>query len=349
MKQRVLTVLLCMMILISATTISALGAPGEPETPLAVTFENPVWKGQTVALDVKLSNSSASAVNVSLIDLNLTVTGSYVSFTASGGSGVLAEAGDDGTVLLYREALGTTLTVPAKASETDGAVVLGTIKITADATGKAGLAQPTAEANNGVMSPGYQSSLLGSVTEFSGTVPTTGVTVSGLVKGYNSSHAPVAILYAATDATHSAALYTATIGTAAAADEQYTWTVSFANVAPGTYDLVVTKAAHLTYTVTGVVVGSTDVNLAADTAKAYSTMSMLAGDVDGDGWINFTDLQILRSTTNYGKQISDSGINIIADLNGDEWVNFTDMQLLRSTTNYGKSIGFTTVAYVGAA
>jgi len=344
MKQRVLTVLLCMMILISATTISALGAPGEPETPLAVTFENPVWTGQTVTLAVKLSNSSAAAVNVSLIDLNLAVTGSYVSFTASGGSGVLAEA--SGSALrLYREALGTTLAVPAKAGETDGAVVLGKIRITADANGKAGLAQPTAEANNGVMSPGYQYSLLGSVTAAEYSL-SGGVTVSGLVKGYNSSHAPVAKLYLSSDTEHATVKYTATIGTAAAADEQYTWTVSFANVAPGTYDLVVTKAAHLTYTVTGVVVGSAALDLTADTAKAYSTMSMLCGSLNPtiDSTIDMLDLNIVWNGANYGKQPSSAG-DLYTDLDGNNIIDMLDLNIVWNAANYGKSTENCTFSY----
>ena len=112
---------------------------------------------------------------------------------------------------------------------------------------------------------------------------------------------------------------------------------SFSTVAPGTYDLVVTKDAHLTYTVTGVVVGTGNVDLTVDTSKAYSTITLLCGDINGDGWINSTDLGVVLQGQNYGKQTTVAGVNGKADLNGDGWVNSTDLGIVLQGQHYGKS------------
>ena len=66
-------------------------------------------------------------------------------------------------------------------------------------------------------------------------------------------------------------------------------------------------------------------------------MPVLAGDIDGDGWIDFADYQELLKSTNYGKQTSTAGVNEITDLDGDTWVDFSDYQILLSSQHYGKS------------
>ena len=108
-------------------------------------------------------------------------------------------------------------------------------------------------------------------------------------------------------------------------------------MAKGTYDLVVTKPGHLSYTVKNVEVGGTDLDLTTLTGKAYSTITLLCGDIDGDGWIDFSDYQELLKSTNYGKQTSAVGVNKIADLDGDTWIDFSDYQILLSSQHYGKS------------
>ena len=166
-----------------------------------------------------------------------------------------------------------------------------------------------------------------------------GVTVSGQVKGYNSANAPEVTLYNSTDINHETPIVTADVETAVASGGQYTWNFSFAGVSAGTYDLVVTKAGHLTYTITGVEVESSDIDLTSSdyAGKAYQTITMLAGDISGDGRINFTDYGILTNPTNYGKNTTDSGVNGVTDLNGDGRINFTDYGILTNPQNYGKS------------
>lgn len=152
----------------------------------------------------------------------------------------------------------------------------------------------------------------------------TGVTVRGSVKSYNpSNQVTIRLLQGTGDEK-----YKTTI--AASTDSgQVTQDFSIADVAPGTYDLEVTKAAHLKYTIKNVEVS---VN-----AIALPDITLLCGDITGNGSINFEDYKILVSTTNYGKAVSDNGVTVAADLTGNGVINFEDYKILVSSTNYGKS------------
>lgn len=158
-----------------------------------------------------------------------------------------------------------------------------------------------------------------------------GVTVSGTVKSYNPGNATTIQLMQG-----GAEKYSTTIDptTGSGQKEQ---SFSFASVAAGKYDLVVVKPGHLSYTVTGVVVGDAAIDLTQHTNAAISTITLLCGDIDGDGWIDFSDYQELLKSTNYGKQTSAVGVNKIADLDGDTWIDFSDYQILLSSQHYGKS------------
>ena len=114
-------------------------------------------------------------------------------------------------------------------------------------------------------------------------------------------------------------------------------TFTFPAVAADTYDLVVTKDGHLTYTVKNVEVGDTALDLTAMPSKVYQTITLLCGDINGDGWINSTDLGVVLQGQNYGKQTTVAGVNGKADLNGDGWVNSTDLGIVLQGQHYGKS------------
>ena len=111
---------------------------------------------------------------------------------------------------------------------------------------------------------------------------------------------------------------------------------SFPAVAAGTYDLVVTKDAHLSYTVKGVVVGDGPLDLTTMTGKAYQTITLLCGDIDGNGFINSTDLGIILKGQNYGKSTATAG-DKAADLDGNGFINSTDLGIVLQGQHYGKS------------
>ena len=157
-----------------------------------------------------------------------------------------------------------------------------------------------------------------------------GVSVSGTVKSYNPGNATTIQLMQ-----DGAEKYSTTIDpTTGSGQKEQSFT--FDTVAAGTYDLVVTKDGHLTYTVTGVVVGDAAIDLTQHTNAAISTITLIPGDLNNDGSVNTQDYQILTSPSNYGKSASLAAVKV-SDINGDGSINTQDYQILTSPSHYGKS------------
>jgi hypothetical protein len=108
---------------------------------------------------------------------------------------------------------------------------------------------------------------------------------------------------------------------------QYSQLFSFENIMPGKYTLTVTKKANTLYTILDVEVNG-NVNV--------GTLTLLCGDISGDGLINQSDLNILWLPANYNKSVTDSNANPLCDLNGDGLVNQTDLNILWLPANYNK-------------
>ena len=157
-----------------------------------------------------------------------------------------------------------------------------------------------------------------------------GVAVSGKVTSYNPNNpTTIQLMQGSTEK------YKTTIAktTGSGQKEQ---NFSFDTVAAGTYDLVVTKPGHLSCTVKNVVVGDGPLDLTTMTGKAYSTITLIPGDLNNDGSVNTQDYQILTSPSNYGKSASLAAVKV-ADINGDGSINTQDYQILTSPSHYGKS------------
>ena len=154
--------------------------------------------------------------------------------------------------------------------------------------------------------------------------------VSGTVKSYNPNAAATVKLVQ-----NGAVKYTATTATSSGSG-QAEQNFSFDAVAAGTYDLVVTKPGHLTYTVKGVVVGDGPLDLTKHSKAAISTITLLCGDIDGNGFINSTDLGIILKGQNYGKSTATAG-DKAADLDGNGFINSTDLGIVLQGQHYGKS------------
>ena len=157
-----------------------------------------------------------------------------------------------------------------------------------------------------------------------------GVAVSGKVTSYNPNNPTTVELRQG-----GAMKYSTTIAKATGSGQKEQ-NFSFNTVAAGTYDLVVTKPGHLTYTVKGVVVGDGPLDLTTMTGKPYSTITLIPGDLNNDGSVNTQDYQILTSPSNYGKSASLAAVKV-ADINGDGSINTQDYQILTSPSHYGKS------------
>lgn len=111
----------------------------------------------------------------------------------------------------------------------------------------------------------------------------------------------------------------------------------FDGVELGTYDLVVTKQMHLSYTLTDLIVGSDGVDLTKNTDPAISEIAMPCGDIDGNGYINSSDLSQLILPGNYNKHISEAGVNPRADLYGTGWINSSSLSIIILPSNYNKA------------
>ena len=164
-----------------------------------------------------------------------------------------------------------------------------------------------------------------------------GVEVSGEVKSYNPNNATTIQLYEAGHAGEEKYKKYETSIAAATGSGQVTQDFTFNVVAPGIYDLVVIKAAHLTYTIKNVVVDDTTLDLRWNSNAAISTITLLCGDIDGNGYINSTDLGIILKGQNYGKHSNTAGVESAADLDGNGYINSTDLGIVLQGQHYGKS------------
>ena len=159
-----------------------------------------------------------------------------------------------------------------------------------------------------------------------------GVTVSGKVMSYNPNYdVSVRLMQGDTE------MYTATVAAPTAAGGQAEQSFSFASVAMGTYDLVIVKAAHLTYTVKNVKVEDMALDLTKLTGKPYQTITMLCGDINGDRSINADDLNIVWNAANFNKALADA-TNKLTDINGDGSVNADDLNIVWNAANFNKGL-----------
>jgi len=110
----------------------------------------------------------------------------------------------------------------------------------------------------------------------------------------------------------------------------------FEDIEPGTYTLEITKPVHTKFTVLNVVVGEDGLDLTKNERTEIQLMTLLCGDINGNGAINSADLNILWSSANYLKSVNDPGVNKLADLNGDGVINSADLNILWSSANYLK-------------
>ena len=158
-----------------------------------------------------------------------------------------------------------------------------------------------------------------------------GVAVSGKVTSYNPNNpTTIQLMQGGTEK------YSTTIK-AATGSGQKEQSFSISTVAPGTYDLVVTKPGHLTYTVKNVVVENDPLDLTKHSNAAIRNITLLCGDINGDGSINEDDVSIIRYANNINKSTAVAD-NKLADINGDGSVNEDDVSIVRYSSHINKGI-----------
>jgi alpha-tubulin suppressor-like RCC1 family protein len=167
--------------------------------------------------------------------------------------------------------------------------------------------------------------------DFSITVPGSqaGVTVSGLVKTYNPQNPTNLRLMQGADIK-----YEISIG-GEPGSGQKEQSFAFAGVEPGTYTLLIQKAAHADFTVRNIVVAGNNVDLTNSARPELRLMTLRCGDINGDGNINNSDLTILWSQANYNRS-AEAAANPECDLNGDGLINNIDLTILWLAYNYNR-------------
>ena len=158
-----------------------------------------------------------------------------------------------------------------------------------------------------------------------------GGAVYGKVQSYNPNAAATVKLVQ-----NGAVKYTVTTATSSGSG-QTTKTFRILNVTPGRYDLVVSKPGHLSYTVKGVIVANGELDLTKHSKAAISTITLLCGDINGDGSINEDDVSIIRYANNINKSTADAD-NKLADINGDGSVNEDDVSIVRYSSHINKGV-----------
>jgi hypothetical protein len=147
--------------------------------------------------------------------------------------------------------------------------------------------------------------------------------ISGSVVSYNPNNAVTVTLYKGSDVV--------TVYTIAATDGTGETRGEFVieDLEKGTYDLVVTKTSHLSYTIKGIKVESASVQIEDDIA-------LIAGDVNGDGCVDLSDVVFLTSSTTYGRDY-DEAQNKSADIDGNRCFDLSDLTVITSDSAYNKS------------
>ena len=156
-----------------------------------------------------------------------------------------------------------------------------------------------------------------------------GGALSGKVQSYDPNVAATVKLMQ-----NGAVKYTVTTDTSSGSG-QTTQTFRIPKVAPGIYDLVVSKPAHLSYTVKGVQITNGELDLTQHKKAEVAVITLPAGDVNGDGTINSEDLNMVWKPSNYLKGAS-AAENRITDVNGDGTINSEDLNVIWMPANYLK-------------
>lgn len=126
----------------------------------------------------------------------------------------------------------------------------------------------------------------------------------------------------------------------------YVQDFAIADILAGTYDLEVTKDAHLPFVAKGIEIGENDLDLAtSDKYSELNTISLFCGDINGDSIIDMNDIGIIWGNENYLKSIDGEGVEPLADIDGNGIINEFDVNLAWNDRNFGKSIDDSTFSY----
>ena len=84
--------------------------------------------------------------------------------------------------------------------------------------------------------------------------------------------------------------------------------------------------------------GDTDLDLTASSSAAVKLLSLLAGDMNGDGSIDVSDLNIVWNSANFNKSV-EAAAAALADVDGNGSIDVSDLNIVWNATNFNKGVG----------
>ena len=155
------------------------------------------------------------------------------------------------------------------------------------------------------------------------------VTLTGKVTTYNPGEPALIELKVGDEVKYS--VETETVDSVAMITQSFT----INDVADGTYDLVVTKAGHLPYTITGITVVGESIDLTTHSRNDVADIVLIAGNTNGDKVVDLKDVVIITADDTYNKTVA-TAVNPSADINGDGLCELQDLIIITSGNNYNK-------------
>jgi len=157
-----------------------------------------------------------------------------------------------------------------------------------------------------------------------------GVSISGVVTSYDPKKSVTLQLVS-----DGKVMYTVNIAASEYGSGAVRQSFEFTNVLSGKYDMVISKPTHITYTICGITVSDEDIDLTAS-EKEYSNITLAAGDVNGDGGVNESDVIVIRYNTNINR-FTDEAQHPSADVNGDGSINESDVIVVRLRSHINRN------------
>ncbi|MCL2776255.1 MAG: dockerin type I domain-containing protein, partial [Oscillospiraceae bacterium] len=140
--------------------------------------------------------------------------------------------------------------------------------------------------------------------------------VTGAVKSYNPNNpTTIRLLDGTTEIAHT------TINPVAGSG-QTTQTFTLTDVPAGTYTLEVTKTGHTKYTIKNITVGESDIDLRDDSRAGISLITLVGGDITGDGKVTIADLNVVLNNFNKSAGLP---VESSPDVTGDGKVTIADL------------------------
>ncbi len=114
----------------------------------------------------------------------------------------------------------------------------------------------------------------------------------------------------------------------------------FTELNSGTYRLEVSKLSHLTCEIKNISITNDDIWLTSHNNPEISTISLIPGDLNDDGIVNFSDIAIIRNSTSFNNKVHSNPLHVMFhydfSVDSKDLINYDDMAVLLNSNHYLK-------------